>query len=130
MPARVLLFHPPYGNGWGSSSGGELVTSASCVQPSSSSSDNADISTKAEPFSTLYEDTGSLFTCSAPVGDVISSVNDTVVETVEVPDMETFESSLATDSNLPEVEHLNHVNVLFLQTTSAYKFTRLETIII
>jgi len=47
----------------------------------------------------LPEDTENLSTSSAPEGDVISLVNDTVVKTVEVPDMGTFEPSLASATN-------------------------------
>jgi len=88
------------------------------VHPSSSSLETDDIFTKAEPFSILHEDTENLSTSSAPEDDVISLVNDTMVKTVEVPDMGTFEPSLATDSNLTEVELPEHVNVLFLRTTN------------
>jgi len=35
--ADASLFHPSYGNGRGSSAGSDLVTSALCVHPSSSS---------------------------------------------------------------------------------------------
>ena len=69
------------------------------MHPSSSSLETDDIFTKAEPFSILHEDTEDLSTSSAPEGDVISLVNDTMVKT-----MGTFEPSLATDSNLTEVE--------------------------
>ena len=46
-----------------------------------------------------------------------------MVKTVEVPDMGTFEPSLATDSNLKEVELPEHVNVLFLRTTNECNLT-------
>ena len=115
--ADTSLFHPTYGNGRDSSAGSDLVTSALCVHPSSSSLETDDIFTKAEPFSILHEDTENLSTSSAPEDDVISLVNDTMVKTVEVPDMGTFEPSLATDSNLTEVELPEHVNVLFVRST-------------
>jgi len=62
-------------------------------------------------------------TSSSPEGDVISLVNDAMVKTVEVPDIGTFEPSLATDSNLTEVELPEQVNVLFLRTANECNLT-------
>ena len=60
------------------------------MHPSSASLETDDNFTKAEPFSILREDTENLSTSSAPEGDVISLVNDTMVKTV---DMGTFDPS-------------------------------------
>ena len=85
--------------------------------------DNVDISAKAEPFSVLHEDTEHSSNSYASEADVTFSVNDTVIKTAEVFDTETFESILATGSNLPEVELPEHVNVSFLQTINECNLT-------
>jgi len=80
------------------------------------------IRTKASPCVEVWY-TSNLRRLRLGEGDVISLVNDTVVKTVEARNMGTFEPSLATDSNLTEVELPEHVNVLFLRTTNECNLT-------